>query len=237
MAFARTGAATLASQAAARRQPGYQLPPANGAYQPYYPVVPSAAYNPSLDIELAAGKRGTANTLEDLATKNTRGAQGFALDQAEVAREEGEQTTAHDRALASIAQGFTRLAGRQAEGANAAGVGRGSALAQAATKRAANQSLANAPVNQAFHVQQEGDQRSLARLALARQQEAEDISTQGARAEREQNQFGIDTHTVENREATNNGFLDSGGVMSRTSTQPGAGFVKVGQPLKPQRAF
>lgn len=233
MGFVKVGSQTLAAQARARRASGYIPPPPNGAYQPYRPVVPAAAYNPTLDIELAAGKRGTQNTLEDLGTKDTRGAANFATDENEVKRQEAEQTAAHTRALAGIAQGFQRLAGRQREGANSAGLRNGSALAQAATKRAANESLQQTPVNQTFTTQQEGDKRSLARLALSRQQEAEDNATQRSRAEREQGQFAIDTGTVRNREATNNGYLDSGGVVSRTSTQPGAGFVKVGQPLKP----
>lgn len=224
MTSVRVGANTLAEQVR-RRNPVYDnthpwiAPPA---------VIPSSAYNPTLDIELAAGKRGTRNTIEDLLTKGTRGEQGFALDQAEVKRQEGEQGQEHQRVLAALAQNYERLGGRQTEQANAAGVSRGGALLQAAMKRKANEGKAAEPINLNYQHQQEGDQRSLARLALSRQQEGEDIGTGVSRAEREQTQFGIDTNTVKAREATNNGYLDSGGVVARTSTQPGAGFVRVG---------
>jgi len=177
----RVGANTLAEQAR-RRNPVYDnthpwiAPPA---------VIPSSAYNPTLDIELAAGKRGTRNTIEDLLTKGTRGEQGFALDQAEVKRQEGEQGQEHQRALAALAQNYERLGGRQTEQANAAGVSRGGALLQAAMKRKANEGKAAEPINLNYQHQQEGDQRSLARLALSRQQEGEDIGTGVSRAERE----------------------------------------------------
>jgi hypothetical protein len=228
-----SGGARQRSSSSSSSSPGYLPPPPGGAYKPYQPVVPSAAYNPTLDIELEAGKRGTANTIEDLLTKRSRGDAGFAIDQGELQREEGEQSAAHDRALKSIAQGFQRLGVRQTEGANAAGVLHSGALAQAAQKRAANEATAREPVDVAYAQQQGANKRALARLALAHQQEGEDTGTGISRAEREQAQFGIDTRTVENREATNNGYLDSGGVIARTSQQRGAGFVKVGQPLRP----
>lgn len=232
MSFARVGAQTLASQAAARRKSDYTAPYSGGQWIPPAPVIPAGAYNPALDIELAAGKRGTANTIEDLLTKNTRGENNFVTDESEVHRQEGEQGAEHSRALAALSQGYARLAGRQREQANGAGVARGGALQEAAAKRTANEGRAQAPINTTYANQQAGDQRSLGRLALARQQEAEDIASSTSRAEREQNQFGIDTRTVEGREASNNGYIDPGGVIARTSVQPGAGFVKVGQPLK-----
>lgn len=230
MGFVKVGSQTLASQARTRRLPGYKPPPGPGSapYSYEAPPVPAAAYNPTLDIELEAGKRGTANTIEDLLTKRARGDAGFAIDQGELQRQEGEQAGAHDRALKAIAQGFQRLGVRQTEGANAAGELRGGALLQAAQKRAANEAQARQPVDISYAQQQDANRRTLARLALAHQQEGEDTSTGIGRAEREQTQFGIDTKKVENREATNNGYLDSGGVIARMSRQPGAGFVRIG---------
>lgn len=236
MGYVRVGSNTLASQAAQRRLGGYVPPPGGtGAWTPQTPIIPSAAYNPTLDIELAAGKRGLGNTLEDLLTAGSRGDAGYALSTGEVERQRGEQTSEHTRALAALAQQYQRLGGRQTEQANAAGVSRGGALLQAAMKRKANEGKAREPLDINYQNAIAGDNRSLARLALAHQQEGEDHATAGARAEREQGQFGIDTRTVEAREATNNGYLDPGGVIARTSVQPGAGFVRVGQAPKPQR--
>lgn len=225
-----THASPLA-QRAAQYSPGYQPPPINGVWTPGQATIPSGAYNPTLDIELAAGKRGLSNTLEDLLTKGSRGDANYALDSGEVQRQQGEQTAEHQRALTALALQYKNLGTRQTEDANAAGVLRGGALAQAAAKRAANEGRAAEPINLAYQNQQLADTRSLGRLALAHQQEGEDNATAGSRAEREQAQFGIDTRTVEAREATNNGYIDPGGVLARTSQQKG-GFVRVGQPLR-----
>lgn len=207
------------------------------------PPIPVGAYNPIRDIELQAGKRGVANTLEDLGTKNARGEGNFLLGQSDIQRQQGEQTAERDKALANIGDSFKRLGVRQEEQANGAGLLRGGALLQSAAKRAANQGKATDQVNQTYSRQQEASVRQLARLALARQQEGEDIGTQGSRAEREQGQFGIDTQTLEAREAAENGYESPvgpapghGGVAARPpgrlSVQPGAGFVRVGGPLK-----
>jgi hypothetical protein len=202
------------------------------------PPIPAGAYNPIRDIELQAGKRGVANTLEDLGTKNVRGEGNFLLGQSDIERQRNEQTTERDKALSNIAESFKRLGVRQTEQANGAGLLRGGALLQSAAKRAANQGKATDQVQQTYARQQEADTRALARLALARQQESEDIGTQGSRAEREQGQFGIDTQTLEAREAAENGYespVGPAGAHSRghLSVQPGAGFVRVGGPLKP----
>lgn len=237
MAFARVGANTLASQAAARRMPGYATPP-SGAWTPSPAVIPSGAYNPTLDIELAAGKRGEQNTLEDLATKEGRGEDNYAINQGEVQRSQGEQADEHQRALTALSRNFTQLGTEQAEKANAAGDATGAtsgALAQAAAKRSSNETIQREPIDTAYAREGEADERSLGKLALARQQEAEDDATTGSRAEREQAQFGVDTRTVEAREAANNGYSDEGGVVGRTSIQPGAGFVHVGLLQRKQR--
>lgn len=216
--YAATGANTLASRRAAQRRPGYLLP----GSQPYQPQpIPVGAYNPIRDIELQAGKRGLNNQIEDIGTAETRGNDSFVLGQ-----QQAQQN--RDRSLATLADSYRRLGVRQNEQANSAGVLRGGALMQAAAKRAANQALAAAPINQSY-------ERGIAGLARARQQEAEDHVTQGSRAEREQGQFGIDTRTLEAREASENGYTDPAGIVARTSVQPGAGFVRVGQPLRRQR--
>jgi hypothetical protein len=225
MTYVRVGSNTLAEQA--RRRAAANVYHNTAPWIAPTPTIPAGAYNPTLDIELAAGKRGTNNTLEDLLTRASRGDANYALETGEVHRQEAEQGAQHASALASLAHQYAALGSRQTEGANAAGVGRGSALAQAAVKRALNQARSAEPVNTAYHQQQLADTRALGRLALAHQQEAEDNATAGSRAEREQNQFGIDTRTVEAREATNNGYIDPGGVIARTSQQKG-GFVRVG---------
>lgn len=206
--------------------------PGDAPWQP--PPIPAGAYNPIRDIELAAGKRGVGNTLEDIATRSARDESNLLLSEGDVHRQEDQQTQDRDRALAQIAQSFTRLGVRQGEQANTAGVLRGGALLQSAAKRAGNEVRAREPVQTNYARQIEADQRQLGQLVLQRQRDAEDLGTQGSRAEREQGQFGIDTETLKGREAAENGYYSPTGVVPRTTTQRG-GFVRVGMPLRPQR--
>lgn len=196
------------------------------------PPIPTGAYNPIRDIELNAGKRGLDNTLEELLTKDTRGQSDLLLNEGDIANRETEEGQNHDQALAAIASSFKKLGVRQGEQANASGLTRGGALLQAAAKRAANETKTREPVDQTYTRQQGADQTARGRLLLARQREAEDNANATARAEHEQAQFGVDTQTLEAREASDNGYTSP---VSHLSIQPGAGFVRVGGPLKPLR--
>lgn len=198
------------------------------------PPIPTGAYNPIRAIEESAGKRGLGNTLEDLSTKDARGASEFALEEGEVGRQKSEQEAEAQKDLATIAQSYQRLGVKQTEQARGAGVLRGGALLQSAAKRAANEGKSKEPVTQGLSRQEENDQRSLGKLALGREQEQEDIAKEAARAEREQAQFGIDTRTLEAREAAENGYVSPVSHISDQSKQ-GAGFVIVGGPQKKQR--
>lgn len=198
--WARTG------PAAVHAQPAVGVPPATQA--PWVqPPIPAGAYNPIRDIELAAGKRGLSNTLEDIGTRGVRGEQGYLIGKEGIEREKAEQADNHAKALAALQQSYQRLGVRQGEQANTAGVLRGGALLQAAAKRATNEGKTRDEQNQAAQRTQEGLQRQLGQLTTARQQEGEDLTTQGSRAEREQAQFGIDTTTLEGREAAENGYI------------------------------
>lgn len=209
---------TAAATPLTAQQLGWQLPP-----------IPTGAANPIREIELNAGKRGLGNTLEDLLTKDSRGAANYDLEEGEVKRGEGEQQEEHDKDVQQIASSYQKLGTRQAEQANGAGVLRGGALLQAAAKRAANEGKSREPVDQALTRQKAGDDRERGKIAVGRQQEHEDIAKEAARAEREEAQFGIDTQTLEGDEASANGYISP---VSHLSEQPGAGFVRVGGPLK-----
>lgn len=197
------------------------------------PPIPTGAYNPIRDIELNAGKRGLDNTLEELLTKDTRGQSNLLLNEGDIATRETQEGQNHDQALAAIASSFKKLGVRQGEQARSAGVTRGGALLQSAAKRAANETKTREPVDQTYTRQQAADQTNRAQLILNRQREAEDDANATARAEREQAQFGVDTQTLEGREASDNGYTSP---VSHLSIQPGAGFVRVGGPLKPNPA-
>lgn len=178
--------------------------PAGPAWTP--PPIPAGAYNPIRDIELNAGKRGTQNTIEDLGTKESRGQSSYLLGVEGVKRQEAEEAQSRSEALASLQRSYQRLGVRQTEQAREAGVLRGGAVLQSAAKRAANEGIAKTPIEQTFARDQEANQRSLGQLGLTRQEESEDDTTGVSRAEREQSQFGVDTQTLEGREAAENGY-------------------------------
>lgn len=192
------GAQTRAARRAAA------LPASHPLYTP--PPIPAGAYNPIRDIELSAGKRGLQNTVEDAGTSEARGQSNYLLGAEGIQRQQGEQATSHQESLDSLARSYQRLQGRQAEQAREAGVTRGGAVLQSAAKRAANEGTAKAGIETAYGEQQAADQRSLAQLGLGRQREGEDNTTTVQRAEREQGQFGVDTQTLEAREASENGY-------------------------------
>lgn len=230
---ARSGgvmAPTPAPRPAASRAPATYPSAQDLGFQP--PPIPTGAYNPIRDIELNAGKRGLDNTLEELLTKGARGQSDYLLGEGDIANREAEEGQNHDQALQQISDSFKKLGVRQGEQANVSGLTRGGALLQSAAKRAANEQKTRAPVDQTYTRQQGADQRARAQLALQRQREAEDIASASARAEREQSQFGVDTQTLRAREASDNGYTSP---VSHLSIQPGAGFVRVGGPPKPQR--
>lgn len=202
---AAVGSATRAARLGVGAATGEAAP----AWTP--PPIPAGAYNPIRDIELNAGKRGTQNTVEDLGTKESRGQASYLLGVEGVKRQEAEQAQGRSEALASLQRSYQRLGVRQTEQAREAGVLRGGAVLQSAAKRTANEGIAKAPIETSFQRQQEGDQRSLGQLALSRQQEAEDDTTGIGRAEREQSQFGVDTQTLEGREAAENGYVAPSG--------------------------
>lgn len=190
-----TGSPQVAANAAQGLGPAWTPPP-----------IPAGAYNPIREIELDAGKRGTSNTIEDLGTKESRGQANYLLGSEGIARERAEQAEEHQKAVDSLQRGFARLGVRQTEQARGAGVLRGGAVLQSAAKRAANQQLQQTGLDTAFQRQTGADDRQLGALTLSRQQEGEDDATGVSRAEREQSQFGIDTRTLEAREASDNGY-------------------------------
>lgn len=189
---------------------GMRNPPSTTAMAPAawtQPPIPTAAYNPIRDIELAAGKRGTQNTIEDDTTKEAQDNSNLLLNTEGVQREEGEQQTAEQKALSTLAESYKKLGVSQEQGANKAGVLRGGALLQAAQKRAANEGVTKGSDEQALQTQLTNDQIKRGQLTLTNQRELEALLTSSSRAEREQAQFGVDTKTLEAREASENGYV------------------------------
>lgn len=157
------------------------------------PPIPTGFYDPIRDIELAAGKKNAENTVEDIGTQRIRGGEDFTHGEEELG--EGEQTS-----LGLIKQATERLAGKQAEQENATGTLYGGARLAAAAARAGNETKEREPVVKGYET-------ALGKLVTAHGREGEDLGTKEHRTEHEQEQFGIDTQTLEGREAANNGYI------------------------------
>lgn len=128
-------------------------------FTPYRPPTPPAgSYDPSLDSQLAASRRGlsdlqgqigtqTARDVTDYGTAlaNLQQQQGFTQQDLGTARARG--TEDYNQNVAMLTRRYGNLARNQLQGANAAGVLRGGALLQAAAKRSANMALDRQPMD------------------------------------------------------------------------------------------
>jgi hypothetical protein len=189
--YARVGANTLASQAAARSA-------ARGSSGGSAAVIPPSYYSPKWSEQLDAGKRSTEHEIDELETKGTRGASDYGIGLSELEHQKanalanlnttrGRQEQDKQRMLAQLADSYKRLGVKQTEGANTAGVLYGGAVLQSAAKRAANEGVQKAGTEQTFQRQlqddatreaqiNEGNENSAGHLTLSHQREGENIN-------------------------------------------------------------
>jgi hypothetical protein len=139
------------------------------------PVIPFGDYDPIRDIEIAEGKKGSAQALSALEKKKEYGEDDFSTSKLEDERQQGNslseigttrtrQQEAGKVALERLAESYKKLGVKQEEGANAAGVINGGALIQAAMKRAGNEGLAKSTDQKALNQQLEDDTTKETRL-------------------------------------------------------------------------
>lgn len=119
----------------------------------------------------------------------------------------------HDTALANLARSYNILGQNQAQSANAAGLVQGGALAQAASKRAANQAIDQQPIDTSYsrevqNLETQGQRanedygtqsardtllsgRNVGQLGLSYQRQTQDANTALSRAQRENKFYGL----------------------------------------------
>lgn len=192
------------------------------AYRP--PTPPAGSYDPALDAQRAAAGRGLFDLRQDVGTANLRGTVDYGLARDDItrqrdrgfadlgtARKHGDED--YQRNVAMLSRSYQRLGDRQQETANAAGVLRGGALLQAASKRKANEAVDRQPLDTSYSRFKDqndlartrlGDDSDLAFGKLALQsappdannpfggRDFQDRTTQLTRAEREGSAFGLD---------------------------------------------
>lgn len=184
-------------------------PSSQGAtWSPWSPQpIPTNWYDPSRDIEAAAGKRGAEDKLNELGRNRGYAESDFTEGQEKIGRERAYQNQDYQNALKTLAESFKRLGVRQAESANAAGVYSGGALLQAAAKRSANEALRKQPLEQAHARQEEADNLGLAQLVQAHQRTLEGLGSQQEVTERENAQSQIDANYLKGQEAARAGYI------------------------------
>jgi hypothetical protein len=168
-------------------------------FTPYRPPTPPAgSYDPSLDAQLAAARRGLADLQGQIGTQQARDVTDYAAQQerlgqqagynredlsrqlsrgqADLGLARGRGTEDYNRNVAMLTRQYGILGRNQQQGANQAGVIRGGALLQAAAKRQENQALDRQPLDTNY-------QRFLADNTQQGQRMQEDYATQSSRGE------------------------------------------------------
>lgn len=171
--------------------------PKSRKFTPYRPPTPPAgSYDPALDAQLAAARRGLSDLQGQIGTQNARDATDYAAQVSrlqeqqgwnsadlsqQLARGQADLGTARTRGtedynqnLATLTRNYQQLGNRQLQGAAGAGVLRGGALLQAAAKRSSNQAIERQPLDTNYN-------RFLADNTQSGQRLAEDYNTQSGR--------------------------------------------------------
>ena len=172
-------------------------------------------YDPALDAQLAAVQRGLFDTQQDIQTQGNRLTEdyGIGVANAKQSYDYGIQDLGtartrtgedYQRQLASLQRSYDRLGRQQSWRARGMNIMSGGTLLAAARRRAANQAWDRQPIDTGFQrANQDFDTRQsrltqsynqqVAQLGLGLTRGQADLGTQGARAQREADQFGIDT--------------------------------------------
>lgn len=188
-------------------------------YTPYQqPQAPPGTYDPNLDISLSAAGRGLSDTTQDIATANTRDTTDYLTGVGQLDQTGAREGQDYASRVAMLTRSYDQLGNRQGQQQAQAGVEAGGAALQAAAKRQANMALERAPIDTAHTRAGEDIQRSRDQLALELApptadsplggRRFQDRGTQLSRGQRELAQFGIDTSTVKNFQATQSGLFD-----------------------------
>jgi hypothetical protein len=139
-------------------------------FTPYRPPTPPAgSYDPALDAQLAAARRGLSDLQSQIGTQQARDVTDYAsqVEQAgrqtdqneadlskqwlrgreDIYRDRGRAGEDYNRNVEMLTRQYGQLGRNQLQATNAAGVIRGGALLQSAAKRAENQAIDRQPLD------------------------------------------------------------------------------------------
>lgn len=157
---------------------------------------PPGTYDPNVDVQERAARRGYDYTIDDLLKGRGRAEEDFGLGQAAIERQQGEVQRQYGENLddlirartqgqqdyqsnlQTIARNFQRQGNVQAQRGRQAGLAGGFG-AQAQRKRGVNEAIERAPVDVNFQRFIEGSQLGERRLGEAKQRSLDDVSRSG----------------------------------------------------------
>ncbi len=169
------------------------------------PSIPLGSVNPLRAVEVQAGQRGLTQYEADAGTKQGRGNEDYARALEQIGTREGREKQDYEHAGQQLRESFQRLAGRQGEQANSAGVLRGGAVLQAAQKRAANETKGREGQTLAYQRQQQADQEARGEATRGHERGLADLGTGLLNAQSNQTFFANSQGTLEDREAADQG--------------------------------
>jgi hypothetical protein len=197
--------------------------------------LPSSGFDPTRQIAAEEAERGGEQAQGGYNTARSRDLADYATRKRQIEQREGYETTDYEKAKQLLGESFKRLAGRQGEQANTAGVLSGGAVLQSAAKRNANEGKAAEGQTQSYEREKAADTEALAALAqqLAPPDAAnplggrslQDIATQEANTRANNAFYGSSQLALAGAEAARNGYTPPpvpASTLGRTVGTPAA---------------
>lgn len=197
--------------------------------------LPAGLFNPQREIEVEEANRGLQQLTGEAGTSSTRDFTDYNTALAALSQQEANQKTDLNTNLATIKKGYTQLASKQQQSANAAGAVSGGALLQGEAKRAANEGTDTAAQNTSYEREQQANVDKRAELALNGApppepasldpsvlaqggREYQDLGTKLQNANLNNAFFGESQQRLSGQEAAENGYTPASALMKAAGT-------------------
>lgn len=174
---------------------------------PPAPRPPAGYYDPALDAQLRASRRGLGDLRQDTELGDARAAQDYTFGMEGFGRQRDRGYQDIDRQVDVLNRGYQQLARRQSEGNRVAGVMSPGMLAKQMQIRAANMAFDRQPLDVARARVGEDYNVGTGRLGVDYARGSTDRGTALTRAEREQSEFGLDIGEQQRYQATLAGWV------------------------------
>lgn len=183
--------------------------------------IPPGMYDVSLDAQKSASERGLRYAEQDASLSGIRESDDFQTMLQKIGQARGYAAEDKTRATGDLSRQFGRLQGSQYQAARAAGVARGGSLADALSKRTANQAYAQEGIDTSFNRRTADLDSQQGALSLAFQRGVDDRATNLTRTREETQFFGSDIDAVKIAQAKQAGFTFPTGPQNEQRSPSG----------------